>query len=113
MKSTFQSNQDQEHLPMSGLTMLVTAGEVSAGVLTLNNVDYLVIVGQHPRKDPNFERDDGVTMIYNIAEDIWIRGAKRPSVGDHHASEVIDNKMYLFGGLKLGQNDVQVREGYI
>ena len=93
--------------------MLVTAGEVSAGVLTLNNVDYLVIVGQHPRKDPNFERDDGVTMIYNIAEDIWIRGAKRPSVGDHHASEVIDNKMYLFGGLKLGQNDVQVREGYI
>lgn len=86
------------------------AGEVSSAILTLNGVDYLIVVGQHPRKDPDFEEVDGVTMIYNIAEETWVRGAKRPSVGDHHASEVIDNKMYLFGGLKLGQKDVQVGE---
>lgn len=84
------------------------AGEVSSAILTLNGVDYLVVVGQHPRKDPNFERDDGVTMIYSIEKETWVSGSKRPEVGDHHASEVIDNKMYLFGGLKLGQEDIQV-----
>eukprot|EP00892_Ulva_mutabilis_P008543 jgi/Ulvmu1/6060/UM027_0038.1 len=94
--------------PLQDLPLFM--GEVSAGVLQFNGNDFLVIVGQHPRKDPDFEQVDGVTMIYNIAEGLWIRGAKRPSKGDHHASEVIDNKMYLFGGLKLGQTDVQVGE---
>lgn len=95
--------------PICGISKHVHAGEVSAGILTLNNIDYLVLVGQHPRDDPEIDEVNGVTMIYNIEEGVWIRGSKRPSVGDHHASEVINNKMYLFGGLSTGQSDIQVR----
>ena len=33
---------------------------------------------------------------------VWIEGGKRPKIGNHHAAEVINNKLYLFGGLGAG-----------
>lgn len=39
---------------------------------------------------------------------VWITGSKRPDIGNHHASEVIGNKIYLFGGLSKGQATVQI-----
>lgn len=39
---------------------------------------------------------------------MWHEGAKRPAIGNHHAAEVISNKLYLFGGLGAGQGDVQI-----
>lgn len=44
------------------------AGEVSSGVLTANGKDYLITVGQHGNKDPK----NGVTFIYDIAEDVRV-----------------------------------------
>jgi hypothetical protein len=39
---------------------------------------------------------------------VWYEGGKRPSIGNHHAAEVIRNKLYLFGGLTSGKNEVQI-----
>lgn len=46
--------------------MLVSAGEVSSGVLTRSGKKYLVVVGEHPRGDSN----NGVTMIYDIENNV-------------------------------------------
>lgn len=39
------------------------------------------------------------TYIYNIASGTYTTGAPRPFSGDHHAAEVINNDLWLFGGL--------------
>jgi hypothetical protein len=38
----------------------------------------------------------------------WLTGSKRPEIGNHHAAEVINNKLYLFGGLSKGSGTVQI-----
>ena len=80
------------------------AGEVSAGVLTSGDKAYLIVVGEHPRDDSK----NGVTMMYDFAEQTWQEASSRPEIGNHHASEVIDNEMYLFGGLSNGGGDIQI-----
>lgn len=35
----------------------------------------------------------------NACMQVWLEGAKRPYNGNHHAADVINNKLYLFGGL--------------
>jgi N-acetylneuraminic acid mutarotase len=43
------------------------------------------------------------TFAYDIASDTWTDGlAARPHVGDHHAAEVVNGKLYLFGGFDDG-----------
>jgi hypothetical protein len=80
--------------------LLPRAGEVATGVLTHGGVDYLVAVG------------DGVyeTLIYDIAGQKWASGDPRPFRGSHHASEVIGNKLYLFGGFHIDGTVVQIGE---
>lgn len=64
----------------------IATGEVSAGVIS--NIMYLV--GQ----------DTSATMAYNLSTGVWRSDlAPRPFVGDHHGAEVINGKLYLFGGL--------------
>lgn len=46
---------------------------------------------------------------------VWIVGSKRPIYGHHHPLEVINNKIYLFGGLNGeapggGMDAIQVGE---
>eukprot|EP00892_Ulva_mutabilis_P001700 jgi/Ulvmu1/11530/UM078_0019.1 len=82
----------------------ISMGEVSSGVLKSGSTSYLVVVGQHPNGDSK----DGATMIFDISKQIWYEASSRPEVGNHHASEVIGNKMYLFGGLSDGEGDVQI-----
>jgi hypothetical protein len=103
---------------------------VSAGVLTLNGKTYIVVVGEHLKKD----KKNGVTMIYDISAQVcvctnsvlhtcihllrltkcrsptqvWYEGSKRPFIGSNHAAEVINNKLYLFGGISEGQKSVQI-----
>lgn len=78
---------------------------MGAGVLTLNGNPYLVIAGEHPREEV---AKNGVTMILDLTGGEWFEAAKRPAIGNHHAAEVIDNKLYLFGGLTEGQQDLQI-----
>lgn len=47
-------------------------------------------------------------MILDLTGGEWYEGAKRPSIGNHHAAEVINNKLYLFGGLSGGEQDLQI-----
>ncbi|PSC70620.1 N-acetylneuraminate epimerase [Micractinium conductrix] len=82
----------------------VALGEVSAGLLTdKNNRAFVVVVG---------ERDDS-TLVYDVAANRWRRGATRPFPSGHHvAAEVVNragtSRLYLFGGLRRGQDKVQI-----
>lgn len=78
---------------------------MGAGVLKLNNNPYLVIAGEHPKEET---LKNGVTMILDLTGGEWTEAAKRPSIGNHHAAEVINNKLYLFGGLSGGEQDLQI-----
>lgn len=87
------------------LMCVLGAGEVSAGILKLeDDTPFLVVVGEHPRG----ATENGVTMIFDIERGTWLEGSKRPDIGNHHASEVINNKLYLFGGLTAGHDSIQV-----
>jgi hypothetical protein len=79
------------------------AGEVTAGVLTVEGKAYMLVVGEAPKESSNT-----ATLIYDFLEDAWLLGSPRLFVGNHHASEVIDNKMYLFGGLDSGNHTIQI-----
>jgi N-acetylneuraminic acid mutarotase len=68
-------------------------GEVAAGIVG----DSLFIVGQ----------GSPFTMRYDLAAGVTERLASvRPAVGNHHAAEVIDNRVWLFGGLDAGSGGV-------
>eukprot|EP00892_Ulva_mutabilis_P001696 jgi/Ulvmu1/11527/UM078_0016.1 len=88
----------------SSQSLPLSMGEVSAGVLTLGGVSYLIVVGEHPTGDSK----NGVTMIFDLSKQMWIEASSRPEIGNHHASEVIGNEMYLFGGLSDGEGDIQI-----
>lgn len=70
-------------------------GEVAGGVIG----DRLYLVGE----------GDPATFVYDLTQNTWSTGAARPNPGNHHAAEVIDGKLYLFGGLMEGsEGEVQV-----
>jgi len=48
------------------------------------------------------------TYALDLASGIWQKSAGRPVVGHHIASEVIDGKWYLFGGLNAPSGNVQI-----
>lgn len=71
----------------------VALAEVGAGVIG----DTLYVVGEN----------NNATLAYDLGTGQWSGAndlAKRPFAGSHHATEVIDGKLYLFGG--LGANSV-------
>lgn len=73
-------------------------GELSAGIIRGN----LYVVGE---SEPG-ENDPGPTYSYDFATGKWSDDhPAREFVGDHHGTEVINNKLYLFGG--LGHNETQ------
>src|SRR5207302_289069 len=42
------------------------------------------------------------TLAYDLSTGLWRSDlASRPYLGDHHAAEVINGKLYLFGGLNV------------
>ena len=71
-----------------GDTMPVPLGEVAGGVIGRK----LYLVGEgNPQ-----------TLVYDLAAGQWdgpTTAASRPAVGNHHAAEVLDGKLWLFGGL--------------
>lgn len=79
--------------------MPASLGEVSAGYL-LDGAGRakVVVVG---------EGDPG-TYIYDVASRKWSSGAKRPKLGHHVAAEVIDGRLYLFGGLAGSGGKLQI-----
>lgn len=70
----------------AGTTMPVALGEVAAGIIGSD----LFVVGE----------GSGATLRYDIASGQWdmLTSGSRPAVGDHHAAEVVDGKLLLFGG---------------
>ena len=79
-------------------------GEVAAGLLIGDTGRrYLVVVGQPPKDSWH-----AWTMIYDVRDGTWTAGVPRPFVGNHHAAEVIDNELYLCGGLTEGESAIQI-----
>ena len=79
----------------TGPALPISVGEVSSGVV--NGVLYLV------------GGDTTATMAYDLKTGIWRSDlAVRPYTGNHHSAEVINGKLYLFGGLDSGQGQVQI-----
>ena len=71
-----------------GDSMPVPLGEVAGGVIGRK----LYLVGEG---DPH-------TLVYDLAAGRWdglTAATSRPAAGDHHAAEVLDGKLWLFGGL--------------
>ena len=70
-------------------------GEVAGGVIG----EKLYLVGE----------GDPATLVYDTGADSWSTAAVRPNPGNHHAAEVINGKLYLFGGLTAGsEGEVQI-----
>jgi N-acetylneuraminic acid mutarotase len=76
--------------------MPVALGEVAGGIIG----DKLYLVGE----------GNAATLAYNLATGLWTSSglATRPFAGNHHAAEVINGKLYLFGGLGSGTGKVQI-----
>lgn len=45
------------------------------------------------------EPSPSATYVYDIINGTYFAGAVRPYGGNHHAGEVINNMLYVFGGL--------------
>jgi glucose/arabinose dehydrogenase len=70
-------------------------GEVAAGVI--NGMLYIVGEG-HP-----------ATVAFDTFSGQWVSDrAARPYVSDHHAAEVIEDRLYLFGGFDGAADKVQI-----
>ncbi|KAI7846245.1 hypothetical protein COHA_000225 [Chlorella ohadii] len=78
----------------------VPLGETAAGILInpKNGANWLVVVGE----------GNGGTFLYNTYTGQWKQGVPRPYAGHHIAAEVINNRLYLFGGLNAGGNKIQI-----
>jgi N-acetylneuraminic acid mutarotase len=73
----------------AGTTMPTALGEVAGGAI--NGVLYLVGSGS------------AATLAYDVGQRTWTGTLPpRPLQGDHHAAEVINGKLFLFGGLGNG-----------
>jgi N-acetylneuraminic acid mutarotase len=81
----------------SGAALPIAVGEVSSGAV--NGVLYLV-GGYYTT----------ATMAYDLKKGVWRSDLPvRPYPGDHHSAEVINGKLYLFGGLGGGsEGKVQI-----
>ncbi len=70
-----------------GPALSVTLGETAGGII--GNKLYLIGEGSTS------------TYAFDLSTRTWTAGlAPRPFVGDHHAAEVVNGKLYLFGGLE-------------
>ncbi|MCP3916755.1 MAG: hypothetical protein GY711_14460 [bacterium] len=70
-------------------------GEVASGVIGHE----MFVVGE----------GSSATYVYDLWTDTWsASGAPRPFPGNHHAAEVVGDKLYLFGGLAGGAGRVQI-----
>ncbi len=79
----------------TGPALPISIGEVSSGAV--NGVLYVV------------GGDTNATMAYDLKAGTWRSDlAVRPFIGDHHSAEVINNKLYLFGGLNGAEGKVQI-----
>jgi N-acetylneuraminic acid mutarotase len=80
----------------SAPSMPVALGEVADGLIG----GELYVVGN----------DSTATLAYDTAAETWTTNlASRPHPGDHHAAEVVNGKLYLFGGLGGGsEGKVQI-----
>ncbi len=73
----------------------IALGEVAGGI----SGDRLYLVGE----------GNGATLSYAFGSNTWSSNlAQRPFRGHHHAAEVINNQLYLFGGLGSGAGKVQI-----
>lgn len=73
-------------------------GEVGGGII--DGILYLVGEGSVT---------DDKTYAYDILNDTWSdTPAERPFAGHHHSAEVLDDKLYLIGGLHRGEGEVQI-----
>ncbi len=73
----------------TGAALPLGVGEVAAGVI--NGSFY--VLGENT----------SATMAYDLQTGVWRSNlAQRPILGNHHGSEVINGKLYLFGGLGTG-----------
>jgi N-acetylneuraminic acid mutarotase len=72
----------------NGTVIPIALGEVGSGVID----GKLYVVGANSFK----------TWEMDIATGVWAQRPNRPFPGDHHAVEVIDDKLYLFGGHENG-----------
>jgi N-acetylneuraminic acid mutarotase len=71
---------------VTGPSLPAAMGEVAGGII--NGVLYLV------------GHSNAATLAYDLAQEVWISNLpQRPFKGDHHAVEVVDGKLYVFGGL--------------
>lgn len=80
-----------------GAELPVALGEVAGGIIG----NKLFLVGN----------GDAATLSYNLSTNSWEDAAavsQRPFVGDHHAADVFNGKLYLFGGLGIGAGKVQI-----
>jgi N-acetylneuraminic acid mutarotase len=81
----------------TGPWMWNSIGEVSGGIIG----NWLYLVGE----------SSPATLAYNLSTDTQSPPetlAQRPFPGNHHTAEVINGKLYLFGGLGSGQGKVQI-----
>lgn len=91
-ESRVPSNSDLKYQWSVGPNMPAAVGEVAAAVIN----DKMYVVGNGiPILTHAYS-----TMVYDFASQSWSRGVKRPFTGNHHAAEVVDNKLYLFGGIQ-------------
>jgi N-acetylneuraminic acid mutarotase len=80
-----------------GPAMPVSLGEVASGIIG----NTLYVVGE----------DNTATVAYNLSSGTWNSTtlAARPFPGNHHAAEVVNGRLYLFGGLSNGsEGKVQI-----
>ena len=69
----------------TGTALPVSLGEIASGMID----NKLYVVGE---ANPS-------TAVYDLTTKTWTTVAQRPYTGNHHAAEVINGKLYLFGGL--------------
>jgi N-acetylneuraminic acid mutarotase len=77
--------------------MPVALGEVAGGIIG----NKLYVVGE----------GESSTISYDLSTNSWGSATAldaRPLVGNHHAAEVANGKLYLLGGLGSGQGKVQI-----
>ncbi|WP_111766856.1 kelch repeat-containing protein [Nakamurella deserti] len=79
----------------TGPAMPVALGEVAGGVVGGS----LYLVGE----------GNSATLALNLGTGVWRRDLPvRPFVGHHHTAEVVNGRLYLFGGLGAGAGKVQI-----
>lgn len=83
---------------MEGTPLPEPLGEVGGGII--DGILYLVGEGSVTSDK---------TYAYDILNDAWTdTPAERPFPGHHHSAEVVDDRLYLVGGLHDGKGKVQI-----